>query len=169
MGDNGLNIKVEVHSHVDEFMEAVVRKMPLILKSIGTTAEGYAKEDCPVDTGLLRNSITYAISGEKPEILSYSADNPDENGVIQSGEYDGNTEPETDEGCYSLLLGSNVKYAPAQETNDAFRHTVGKAHFLRDAMQNHRQEYKEIIEAILLTVPGVKGAPGTDSGNSFFD
>ena len=47
-------IEFEVVSHVDEFMEAVVGKMPLILKSIGMTCEWYAKEDCPVDTCLLR-------------------------------------------------------------------------------------------------------------------
>ena len=150
-------IEFEVVSHVDEFMEAVVGKMPLILKSIGTTCEGYAKEDCPVKTGLLHNSITFAISGETPNITSYSADKPDDQGVVQHGTYDGNTEPEEKEGCYSLLVGSNVKYAPAQEMNDNYNHTVGKAHFLRDAMQNHRDEYKEIIEAVILTVPGVNG------------
>lgn len=150
-------IEFEVVSHVDEFMDAVVGKMPLILKSIGMTCEGYAKEDCPVDTGLLRNSITFAISGETPDITSYSADKPDDQGVVQHGTYDGNTEPEEKEGCYSLLVGSNVKYAPAQEMNDNYNHTVGKAHFLRDAMQNHRDEYKEIIEAVILTVPGVNG------------
>lgn len=150
-------IEFEVVSHVDEFMEGVVSKMPLILKAIGMTCEGYAKQDCPVDTGLLRNSITFAISGETPDITSYSADKPDDQGVVQHGTYDGNTEPEEKEKCYSLLVGSNVKYAPAQEMNENYNHTVGKAHFLRDAMQNHRDEYKEIIEAIILTVPGVNG------------
>ena len=153
-------INFEVKSHVDEFMDAVVEKMPLILKSIGQTAEGYAKEDCPVDTGLLRNSITYAISGETPAISTYSADKSDESGVVRTGAYDGATEPEEEEKCYSLLLGSNVVYAPAQEMNDQYKHTVGKAHFLRDALQNHRSEYKEIIEAVLLTVPGVNGSNG---------
>lgn len=150
-------LEFDVKSHVDEFMDAVVGKMPMILKAVGMTAEGYAKEDCPVDTGLLRNSITYAISGEEPAITSYSADKADESGVVQTGSYGGATEPEDQAGCYSLLLGSNVKYAPAQETNDQFNHTVGKAHFLRDAMQNNREEYKEIIEAVLMTVPGVNG------------
>lgn len=160
-------IEFEVKSHVDEFMDAVVQKIPLMLKAVGQTAEGYAKEDCPVDTGLLRNSITYAISGERPAITSYSADKADDSGVVQHGMYDGNTDPEEEPQCYSLLVGSNVKYAPAQEMNDNYNHTVGKAHFLRDAMQNHRQEYKEIIEAVIMTIPYVKNTGG--GGTDFID
>lgn len=147
------DINITVVSHVDEFMEQVVEKMPLILNSVGQIAEGYAKEDCPVDTGLLRNSLTYAISGERPVISSYSADKEDEKGVIQTGTYDGAMPAEEQPQCYSVCVGSNVKYAPAQEYNDSYHHTVGKAHFIRDALQNHKEEYKDNIEAILLTIP----------------
>lgn len=34
------------------------------LEKIGLTAEGYAKLECPVDTGRLRNSITHQVEGE---------------------------------------------------------------------------------------------------------
>ena len=47
-------------------------------------------------------------------------------------------------------------YAPSQEYNDAFHHTVGKDHFIRDALQDHKEEYKDNIEAILLTIPFVQ-------------
>lgn len=33
------------------------------LESVGLAAEGYAKLNCPVDTGNLRNSITHEVSG----------------------------------------------------------------------------------------------------------
>lgn len=33
------------------------------LEAIGRAAEGYAKANCPVDTGRLRNSIAYAVEG----------------------------------------------------------------------------------------------------------
>lgn len=39
-----------------EFQKAVKRG----LEAIGQTAEGYAKDNCPVDTGRLRNSISHA-------------------------------------------------------------------------------------------------------------
>ena len=38
-------------------------KLALALKLIGQKAEGYAKDDCPVDTGRLRNSISNKIDG----------------------------------------------------------------------------------------------------------
>ena len=158
----GSRMKVTVHSNVDEFMEAVVERLPTILKAIGQTAEGYAKQDCPVDTGLLRNSITFAISGEAPAIQSYSADRPDDNGVMQSGSYDGNTEPEEMPNAYSVQIGTNVKYAPAQEFNEDYNHMVGKAHFLRDALQNNREDYKDIIYAGILSLPGVEGGNNSD-------
>ncbi len=144
---------ITVVSHTKELMDDVDDKMPLILNAIGQIAEGYAKEDCPVDTGLLRNSLTYAISGEKPVISSYTADREDEHGVIQSGTYDGAMPAEDNPHCFSVCIGSNVKYAPSQEYNDAFHHNVGKAHFIRDALQDHKEEYKDNIEAILLTIP----------------
>ena len=45
-----------------EFNSGLVRG----LEAIGLTAEGYAKKECPVDTGRLRNSITHVVrEGEK--------------------------------------------------------------------------------------------------------
>lgn len=38
-------------------------KLSLALKLIGQKAEGYAKDDCPVDTGRLRNSISNKVDG----------------------------------------------------------------------------------------------------------
>lgn len=35
------------------------------LEAIGMVAESYAKRDCPVDTGRLRNSVTHAVDGEE--------------------------------------------------------------------------------------------------------
>lgn len=38
------------------------------LTEIGMTAEGYAKKGCPVDTGRLRNSITYVTDAAAKEV-----------------------------------------------------------------------------------------------------
>lgn len=146
------NIEINVKSHTKEFMNALVEKMPLILESVGTTAEGYAKENCPVDTGLLRNSLTYAISGEKPNVSAYKADRADDSGVVRTGEYSGSVPDETEKGCYSVLVGSNVVYAARQELTDSYSHTVGKAHFIRDSIQDHRDEYREIVLAVARTI-----------------
>lgn len=39
-------------------------KAALALSLIGQKAEGYAKDDCPVDTGRLRNSISNKVDGK---------------------------------------------------------------------------------------------------------
>jgi len=49
--------RAEVESHVKQ---AVARALEII----GGTAEGYAKQLCPVDTGNLRNSITHQMISE---------------------------------------------------------------------------------------------------------
>lgn len=53
----GMNVVVE--SHLGEFKEALETQIEQALIAIGLTAETYAKDGCPVDTGRLRNSITH--------------------------------------------------------------------------------------------------------------
>lgn len=48
--DNSAEILTQFEKQADRGAEA-----------IGQTAEGYAKADCPVDTGRLRNSISHAV------------------------------------------------------------------------------------------------------------
>ena len=47
-------------------MEAIDKALVAALEKIGLSAEGDAKELCPVDTGRLRNSITHQVEeGDK--------------------------------------------------------------------------------------------------------
>ena len=48
-------------------------------------------------------------------------------------------------------VGTNVEYAKYQEygTNPSGRKGVSAKHFLRDAVQNHSDEYKRIAEQVL--------------------
>ena len=50
-------IDVQITDHKAEVLEAMKQQVILGLESIGQEAEGYAKDECPVDTGRLRNSI----------------------------------------------------------------------------------------------------------------
>lgn len=49
----------------------------------------------------------------------------------------------------TAFVGTNVEYAPYVELIDKRRHTTGKAHFLRDSVANHDDEYRKILEAAL--------------------
>ena len=55
-----MSFTMRVDSHTKDVMAAVDEKIKLALSLMGDTVEGYAKEDCPVDTGNLRNSLSHA-------------------------------------------------------------------------------------------------------------
>ena len=57
---------IEMDDHSTEVLTAMRQQVLLGLESIGQEAEGYAKDECPVDTGRLRNSIAHkVVSSEK--------------------------------------------------------------------------------------------------------
>lgn len=59
-------IDVKITDNSGEFLKALPEQIEQALIAIGLTAESYAKADCPVDTGRLRNSITHAVeTGEQ--------------------------------------------------------------------------------------------------------
>lgn len=53
-------IDVKITDNSDKFLNALPEQIEQALIAIGITAEGYAKRECPVDTGRLRNSISHA-------------------------------------------------------------------------------------------------------------
>ena len=53
-----MGVEVKVTDNSDKALEELRRKMEMALTAIGATAEGHAKDYCPVDTGRLRNSIS---------------------------------------------------------------------------------------------------------------
>ena len=130
------NFKLEI---TNDYSPMVLKHMKTQVQkgliAIGAEAEGYAKADCPVDTGRLRNSITYATStfhssnSGEPATASDSATHtkPDENAVY---------------------LGSNVEYASYIEYGSK-PHKTGKSHFIKDAIANHSDHYKAIMKSAL--------------------
>lgn len=57
----GIDVNVDLKSNIPLFKDALPEQIARALEAIGLTAEGYAKAECPVDTGRLRNSISHAI------------------------------------------------------------------------------------------------------------
>lgn len=49
---------INITDRSKEVLEAMKSQVAIALAAIGQEAEGYAKDNCPVDTGRLRNSIT---------------------------------------------------------------------------------------------------------------
>lgn len=61
------NFSVEIKVNNKELIQkALTEQIETALTSIGMACETFAKRDCPVDTGRLRNSITFEVrAGEK--------------------------------------------------------------------------------------------------------
>ena len=118
MGTPGTNaIYININKDVEKYTEESILQA---LEMIGLKAESYAKMKCPVDTGLLGNSIAHAVTGEQPSIggsykgtkkkaRTYKANNPDESGEIKQGTYVGHTPKK--KGEYTVYVGTNVEYA----------------------------------------------------------
>lgn len=113
-------MKLEVtNSHVEEAIDLKDEAVGRALEIIGIELEKYAKALAPVDTGRLRNSISHAVEGN------------------------------------TVGVGTNVEYAPFQELG--YTHVGGKfvpatnggIGFLRPAVEDHIEEYKEIIKSEL--------------------
>lgn len=123
--------------NTDEVLDALEEAIIRGLDTIGMTAETHAKEDpnMPVDTGYARNSITYALSGESPNITSYEADKGG-----RTGEYSGTMDGKKGE---FVVIGSNVEYFPYIEEGGA---NMTARHVLRRAVTKHKSEYKKLME-----------------------
>ena len=118
--------------------EAVIKA----LTEIGMQVERHAKEKCPVDTGLLRNSITYALDGGSPKMGQYKANKAKGKKGIKSGSY-GGTMPAESGGKRAVYVGSNVEYAPYVELGTS-KQTAQP--FLKPAVQDFKEEYRTIIK-----------------------
>ena len=68
---------IEYRDNTEEVLKAMEAAIRRGNEAIGLAAEGHAKKKITqagaVNTGRLRNSITYAIAGEKPHVNTYKA------------------------------------------------------------------------------------------------
>ena len=136
-----MSFDVKFNSHMREVLEELKDKVPVALEACGLAAEGYAKRLAPVDTGLLRNSITYALDGEATAIATYT-DNPGK----QHGEYSGSTPGESGDTRRAVYLGTNVEYAPYVEMGTS--RTTAQP-FIQPAIEGHAAQYKKVMESYL--------------------
>lgn len=73
---------------VKEELEAAVKKA---LTACGLTAQSYAKNLCPVDTGNLRNSLTYEV--DEDEQAAYIGTNVEYASFVEFGTYKQKAQP----------------------------------------------------------------------------
>ena len=134
---------IEYRDNTEEVLKAMEAAIRRGNEAIGLAAEGHAKKKITqagaVDTGRLRNSITYALAGEETHVKSYKANKGGKDRKTYT--YDGTAEGKKGSGVY---IGTNVEYAPGIELGT--HRSAGAVHFLQDAAENHSDEYKKLME-----------------------
>ena len=127
--------------------QATDEQIEQALIAIGAMVESHAKNYVPIDTGRLKNSITYAVAGQGASTKSYGPDKPVASDT-QSKPYTGKAPSDPGGKPRSVYVGSNVEYAEIVENGVAGRRNK-HAHFLRNAIVNHMEEYKSLAEKAL--------------------
>lgn len=117
---------------LNEFHDAVLRA----LERCGEQAEGYAKDLAPVDTGNLRNSISHTVDEDEPAVYIGSNTSYAPYVELGTGKYTDGGRPtpwvyQDDNGNWHWTAGN-----PAQP-------------FLKPAVADHAQTYRNIIESEL--------------------
>lgn len=130
--------KFVLDDHSDEVLEELEKKVMLALAKIGTTVEGNAKKLCPVDTGRLKNSITWATEDHYG-----SYDYKDNNGKSWSDKSGKPVEKQ------SVYIGTNVVYAARQEFGETYKHEEGHAHYLKNGATQDKDKLKKEVKKIL--------------------
>lgn len=129
---------VQLIDNSAEVLQAMREQVLLGLEAIGQEAEGYAKDETPVDTGRLRNSIAHKVVED--ELAVYIGTNVDYAPYLEYG-----TGIYADNG-----MGRKTPWA-YQDAKGEWHHTRGlkPRHFLKKAVSEHDGHYKSIMEAAL--------------------
>ena len=133
----------EVLKEKDSAINKWLTEASMYLASAARTA--IQSDPIRVDTGLLKNSITYAIAGQAPAISGYSGDKPSKNGgSVPHGSYSGTADKE--EGGFASYVGTNVEYAIY--VHEGTRRMTAN-HFLKNAFQTNQSFVKEKLKEML--------------------
>lgn len=149
-----------------EFLKELSNRVDKILEAVGIHLEGEAKEELEntprrIDTGLLRNSITHAVSGEPPAIRSYHASYANERyskgkkagqrrtagsraygGSVNMGYYNG-TAPTDPDNAKAVYIGSNVQYAGYVHEGTS---RMSPNRYLKNACTRNAEQIKKYIK-----------------------
>lgn len=125
-------ITVEFDDKTDEVLNALKNAVDRGLKACGEIAVGYAQDECPVDTGRLRGSITYEVDGDD----CYIGTDVEYAFYIEFGT-----------GQYAETGGRQTPWSYVDSKgNWHYTHGIKPHPFIRPAASNHSTEYRSILE-----------------------
>lgn len=129
-------MNIEITDNSALFKEGMQTAALRALEKCGLTAEGFAKQLCPVDTGNLRNSLTHQVEPGEPAVY-----------IGTNSEYAAYVE-----------LGTGKYYPGGRQTPWVYQDAKGNWHlthgqraqpYLKPAVADHADTYRAIIEGEL--------------------
>lgn len=141
------DFEFKITDNSKQFIAAKNERVRAALTAVGTQAVSHVTQNYQahgrIDTGLLHNSITYAISGDEPAIKEYHGDVGRKTGRPGGkGTYNG-TVPADEPNKPAVYVGTNVDYALYIE--EGTRKNAG-THDIKSAMTDNLDKYKGIIK-----------------------
>jgi phage gpG-like protein len=119
---------IEFIDNIDDILSQVDKNTTNGMQAIAFEMENNAKQDCPVGTPE-STGIPWYVGGNLRNSIS--------------------TDVTVSDDEKSVTVGTNVEYAPYVELDDSKRHITGKAHFLRDSVAQHVDEYMNKLVSFL--------------------
>lgn len=129
-------MNIDFNDNSEEVRDAMMDAALRALEKCGLTAEGYAKQLAPVDTGNLRNSISHKIDTD--EMAAYIGTNVEYAPYVELG-----TGRYTDGGRQTPWAYQDEK------GNWHMTHGQQAQPYLKPAVADHAQDYRRIIEDTL--------------------
>lgn len=128
---------VTVNSNADEVKNALLSQKAIVLEALGLEAQGNAIDEITsmeaVDTGRLRNSITWATA------TGQGLPNQQGGEAAKPEDYKLSGTPEEDK----VYIGTNVEYGPYIELGTS---KMAARPFLKSAIMNYQKKYKQIVK-----------------------
>lgn len=135
---SGLGMTIELTDNSPEVLEALKNAIERGLEAVGTNAQEHATKIITaakaVDTGRLRNSITYALAGKGAHNATYQDDNKKQYSYSGTAPAGGNV----------VYIGTNVEYAMGIETGS--HRKKGAVHFLQKSVDDYKDEYRKLMK-----------------------
>lgn len=137
--------EVTFEDNSKQFLSAKEEAVRRFLEEAGQHLSGEAADELDnppkrVDTGLLHNSITYALDGEGAAINTYKADTGG-----ATGSYSGQA-PEEPKGSDAVYVGTNVEYAPY--VHYGTRRMAANA-FIKNAFEKNKDQLQSKLKKAL--------------------
>ena len=130
-----MSVEITMDDNSEEVLQKFNDAILKALERMGLKAEGYAIDLVPVVTGALKNSITHKV--DEAEKAVYIGTNSEYGAYVELGT-----------GIYAEGGGGRPTPWVYQDAEGKWHHTRGQEPkpFLRPAINNHKQTYRNIIE-----------------------